>query len=59
MLIGKKYLIAKSILKRTNIPKLQLSNTFINDINDGELKLGLAGIVNEITERIDKYEIND
>lgn len=55
----KKFLITKSILKRTNIPKLQLSNTFINDINDGELKLGLAGIVNEITERIDKYEIND
>lgn len=53
-----KFLISKSILKRTNIPKWQLSNTFINDISDSELKLGLAGIVSEIIERIDKYENN-
>jgi len=54
----KKYLISKSILKRTNIPKWQLSNTFINNINDSELKLGLAGIVSEIIERIEEYEKN-
>lgn len=54
----KKFLITRSILKRTNIPKWQLSNTFINDMSDSELKLGLAGIVSEIIERIDKYEKN-
>lgn len=51
-----KYLVSKVVLKRTNIPKFQLSNTFINDINDSELKLGLAGIVSEIITKIDKYE---
>ena len=50
------YLTSKSILKRTNIPKWQLSNTFINDIEDPDLRLGLSGIVNEIIENIDNYE---
>ena len=54
----KKYLVSKSILKRTNIPKWQLSNTFINDIDDSELKLGLAGIVSEIITKIEEYENN-
>ena len=53
-----KYLVSKNILKRTNIPKWQLSNIFINNINDSELKLGLAGIVSEIITRIDDYENN-
>lgn len=51
-----KYLVKKDILKRTNIPKWQLSNTFINDMGDSDLKLGLSGVVTEIIERIDKYE---
>ena len=34
-----KYLISKSMVKRTSIPKLQLSNTFINQMNDSELVL--------------------
>lgn len=50
------YLTSKCILKRTNIPKWQLSNTFINDINDPDLKLGLSGVVNEIIQNIDNYE---
>ncbi len=50
------YLVKKEILKRTNIPKWQLSNTFINDIDDSELKLGLSGVVSEIIGRIDNYE---
>lgn len=54
----KKFLISKSILKRTNIPKWQLSNTFINNMNDSELKLGLAGVISEIIERVEKYEKN-
>lgn len=53
-----KYLVSKKILKRTDVPKYQLSNTFINDMNDSELKLGLAGVVSEIITRIDEYENN-
>lgn len=52
----KNFLTTKNILKRTNIPKWQLSNTFINDMEDSDLKLGLSGVVNEIIENIDEYE---
>lgn len=52
----KNYLTSKNIPKRTNIPKFQLSGSFIHDINDADLKLGLAGVVKEIVKRIDDYE---
>ena len=52
----KQYHLQKNILKRTNVPKWQLSNTFINDMDDSDLKLGLSGVVNEILDRIETYE---
>ena len=37
---------------------IRFANVPSNDMSDSELKLGLAGIVSEIIERIDNYEKN-
>lgn len=54
-----KFLIDKVIHKRTEVPKFQLNHSFINDSGDSKLKSGLAGVVSEIINRIEKYEKTD
>lgn len=49
-------LFSKGINKRTEIPKQQLNQKFILDINKSDLKLSLASIVSEMQDRIRKYE---
>lgn len=44
------------LLKRTDIPKMQLNRKFILDLNRPELNHNLTGIVSEIIQRIDDYE---
>lgn len=48
-----KYLYKKHIQKRADIPKYQLNNVFIMDLNDGAVKSSLTGIVDELIDRIE------
>jgi chromosome partitioning protein len=49
----KSYVYGKVVLKRTDIPKGQLSNIFIIDIDDTDLKTEFAGIVQEFIRRVE------
>jgi len=49
----KDYIYGKVILKRTSISRGQLSNTFILDIDDSELKTEFSGVVQEFMRRIE------
>jgi chromosome partitioning protein len=50
----KKYLYKKTLPKRTDIPRGQLSNIFIRDLENSSLKNDFAGIVQEFLERVGK-----
>lgn len=52
----KRLLISQDIPDRTDIPKYQMSQQFILDLGNPQLKLNLTSIVNEIISRIDNYE---
>lgn len=52
----KRLLISQDIPDRTDIPKYQMSQQFILDLGNSQLKLNLTSIVNEIISRIDNYE---
>lgn len=54
----KKLLISKDIPDRTDIPKFQMNQKFILDLDNPQLKSNLTSIVNEIISRIDNYEAN-
>ena len=48
----KNYIYSKCVLKRTSIPRGQLSNSFIQDIDDSDLKIEFSGVVQEFMRRI-------
>ena len=54
----KKLLISKDIPDSTDIPKFQMNQKFILDLDNPQLKSNLTSIVNEIIGRIDNYEAN-
>lgn len=49
-------LFHNELLKRTMVPRTQLNQQFILDLDNSELKLNLTGIVKEMIQRIDDYE---
>lgn len=49
-------LFKKYINKRTEIPKQQLDQKFILDLNKPDLSLGLVAIISEMKEKIKQYE---
>jgi len=54
--IWKKYLYESCMLKRTEIPRGQLSGRFIIDIDDPELKRLFSNIIQEFLKRVEKNE---
>lgn len=52
----KDLLYSNVLLKRTDVPKLQLNQQFILDQAKSDIKLDLVRIVQEMISRIDKYE---
>ena len=52
----KDYLFGNFIHKRTEIPKQQLSQSFILDLEKSELSYNLVAIIKEMIKRIERYE---